>query len=515
MKNRWLLSTLVIAFGAHAGAAIDAQQPMRAPSPNVAEASLETLVAIPSQWRAASRFGYGPVVGVAGPIDRLEGKTWALNELALAADAALQPPRIPEAFSGFQAPIPELFAQEKSSRQMRNQDRETLTRQASAAQGSAMSIAMAPTSSQLQKAAPLFSQEIATRAANWRLWTCSQPEQEPPLLARMTEFWFNHLNVFVGKGADRPFVGNYVVNAIRPHALGRFEDLLLASARHPAMLHYLDQVRSRAEGSPAPQGAKTPSGLNENYARELLELHTMGVGSGYTQHDVRELARILTGWTVDPSSESGFRFVAPWHDTGDKVLLGQRFVNNGEQEGIDALRMLARQPATAHRISLRLAQWFVADNPPQQLVQRLAQRYLQTQGDIRAVMQTLIESPETWDPGNQLFKTPMDYACSVLTAIGPKASEPYLQQAQRFLRDAGQPLHGWPTPDGYNTSASTWLSPEALTRRSDFAIAVGRAMPQASAFARWLPPDIWARIAQEPPAQQVGLALASPTFMRK
>ena len=142
------------------------------------------------------------------------------------------------------------------------------------------------------------------------------------------------------------------------------------------------------------------------------------MNGGYTQADVRELARILTGWTTDPDSASGFRFVPRRHDGGEKRLLGQRVPAAGVQEGEDAIRRLARHPATAQRIALRLAQWFVADAPPPALVQRLAQRFTETQGDIAAVMRTLIESPETWQPGQPLFKTPMDYTCSVLTALG-------------------------------------------------------------------------------------------------
>jgi uncharacterized protein (DUF1800 family) len=165
-----------------------------------------------------------------------------------------------------------------------------------------------------------FSREMAQDAAAWRLMSCSDPALENPLLARMTEFWFNHLNVFVGKGPVRPFVGHYVVNVIRANALGRFEDLLLASARHPAMLLYLDQAQSNNRG------------INENYARELMELHTLGVNSGYTQKDVRELARILTGWTVNLKDGEGFRFAERLHDKEGKVLLGRTFGNEALQK---------------------------------------------------------------------------------------------------------------------------------------------------------------------------------------
>lgn len=468
-------------------------------------------------WRATSRFGYGP-----SPADSSTtpppngngptGKAWALQQLGLAARAAHEPARVPAPLSGFEAPLPSLIAQARQEREARR----TVREQPPATSTIAMrdDAAAPPTP---------FSRDMARKAAAWRLAACSRDGVENPLLARMTEFWFNHLNVFSGKGAVRPFVGHYVLNAIRPHALGRYEDLLLASARHPAMLFYLDQVRSVAEGTPAAAlpagGPQQPRrGLNENYARELLELHTLGVHGGYTQADVRSLARILTGWTIAPQDAQGFRFAPRLHDQGDKQLLGRRIAAGGVEEGEAAIRMLARHPATAQRISLRLAQFFVADQPPPALVQRLAQRYLATQGDIQAVMRTLIEAPETWDAQQRLFKTPMDYACSVLTAVGGPQDERDAALTLGFLANAGQPVHGWQTPDGYKTDAATWLSPEALSRRADFAMAVGRRVADAQArqaLQTWLAPATRERIAQEPPGQRAGLALASPEFMYK
>jgi uncharacterized protein (DUF1800 family) len=447
-------------------------------------------------WRAASRFGYGVAPG-AEAAGLPQGKAWALALLDRAMSDAAQPPAIDPTLALLRLPLPELLAQDKADREQRRQNTTDL----------------APGEKQPKR----FAQQVVEQAVTWRLNACSQPDVENPLLARMTEFWFNHLNVSVGKGSVKPLVGSYLIDAIRPHSLGRFEDLLLASARHPAMLHYLDQVRSVAEQSAPPSGmpanAARARGLNENYARELMELHTLGVDGGYSQQDVRELARILTGWTVDPQSPDGFRFAQRLHDTGEKTFLGQRFAaGGGAAEGERAIRLLARQPATAQRIALRLAQWFVGDSPPPALVARLRQRYLQTQGDTAAVMRTLIESPETWHPQNQLFKTPVDYACSVLTAVGgPRV----LRQAAGFLSGAGQALLAWPTPDGYKTDAATWLSPEALSRRADFALGAARWLPNAESLAPWLPTDQWARIQREPLAQQAGLALASPAFMRK
>jgi uncharacterized protein (DUF1800 family) len=239
-----------------------------------------------------------------------------------------------------------------------------------------------------------------------------------------------------------------------------------------------------APGSRGGQGSTR--GLNENYARELMELHTLGVDGGYSQADVRALARVLTGWTVDPSASDGFRFVQRLHDTGDKQVLGKRFPDGlfggGEREGEQAIRMLARQPQTARRISLRLAQFFVADTPPPALVQQLSQTFLATQGDMRAVMRTLLESDAFWASENHLFKTPMDFACSALAAVDSAAPSDapdrrHLVLTMGFLAGAGQPLHGWQTPDGYKFDAATWMAPEALTRRADYALAIARNHP--------------------------------------
>ena len=349
----------------------------------------------------------------------------------------------------------------------------------------------------------VFSREMAQSAAAWRVMSCSDPALENPLLARMTEFWFNHLNVFVGKGTVRPFVGHYVVQVIRANALGRFEDLLLASAKHPAMLFYLDQAQSSSRG------------LNENYARELMELHTLGVNGGYTQNDVHELARILTGWSVNLPAGEGFRFAERRHDKDSKLFLGRTYLNEGMKEGEDAIRFLARQPATAHRVAERLATFFVADKPPAALVRRLEASFLASQGDMRAVMHALVASPEFWAADNRLFKTPMDFACSALTAAGGVKDPRDIARTLSFLAQAGQPLHGWQTPDGYKTDAATWLAPEALTRRADFAMGLAQRLPEPEYLNAFLSTATQERIAREPVKLRAGLMLASPDFMRK
>ena len=299
----------------------------------------------------------------------------------------------------------------------------------------------------------------------------------------MVDFWFNHFNVFEGKGLDRVLIASFEREAIRPHVLGHFRDLLEATATHPAMLFYLDNWQSTAPGFQPPlrQGNKqAPSGLNENYARELMELHTLGVDGGYSQKDVTELARILTGWTFDPR-EGVFRFVDRRHDQGDKTWLGHNVSAAGQAEGEFALDELAKSPATARHVSYELAQYFVADQPPPHLVDKLARRFTQTDGDIRAVLDTLFHSAEFWDAANygKKFKTPYQYVVSAARAanVSPVNYRPLLGA----LRQLGMPLYGCLTPDGYKNTEEAWLNPDALTRRINFATALasGR-MPLAN-----------------------------------
>jgi uncharacterized protein (DUF1800 family) len=438
-------------------------------------------------WRATSRLGYGPSEATAQAA-RQNPKAWALSQIDAAYAASQRAPNIPADLSRFNQPLDITAKDFRAEREAR--------KNAKAATAGALPMAN-------DGDAVGFSREMIQTANAWRLMACSDPALENPLLARMTEFWFNHLNVFAQKGPVRPFVGHYVVNVIRANALGKFEDLLLASARHPAMLFYLDQAQSNVRG------------LNENYARELMELHTLGVDAGYTQNDVHELARILTGWTVGLQQGEGFRFAERLHDNGDKTLLGRRFTSNGVHEGEDAIRMLARHPATARRIARRLASTFVSDKPPQALVDQLAATFLQTQGDIRSMLRVLVESPEFWRADNTLFKTPLDFACSALTAAGGAKDRRDIQQTLGFLAQAGQPMHGWQTPDGYKTDAATWLAPEALTRRADYAIAFGKRINEPNYLQQFISPASLERIAREPPGSRAGLLLASPDFMAK
>jgi uncharacterized protein (DUF1800 family) len=471
-------------------------------------------------WRALSRVGYGPTSRLAQQVyDRPTARAWALARIDAAHAASRTAPRIPSALAGINASLPELFEGARKEREAR--------RQMKADAGADNAAQMTPRAGFLadDQDPMYFNRAMVQKAAGWRLVSASQPELEDPLLARLTEFWFNHFNVYAGKAPVRAFVGHYVLNVARAHALGRFEDLVLASARHPAMLFYLDQFQSVADGSPGRDG-KT-RGLNENYGRELMELHTLGVDGGYQQSDVRDLARVLTGWTIAPQDASGFRFVPRLHDNGRKTILGQSFpqglLGGGEREGEDAIRMLARHPATARRVCTRLARYFVADRPSAALVQALSARFLATQGDLRQVMRALLESPDFWAAENRLFKTPLDFAVSALVAIqngAPDAPDGMLDRRRigltlAYLAGVGQPMHGWQTPDGYGFDAATWMVPEALTRRADFALALARQAPEPAFLAAYLGPGTLEAIDKEPPALRAGLMLASPEFMYK
>lgn len=313
------------------------------------------------------------------------------------------------------------------------------------------------------------------------------------LQERLVDFWFNHFNVFDGKGIQgRLWVGPYEREAIRPYVFGHFRDLLAATAKHPAMLFYLDNWRSAAEGF-RPRGGPEKGkaiGLNENYAREVMELHTLGVDGGYTQHDVTELARILTGWTFNPramasgDSAAGFVFAERRHDHGSKLFLGQRFGDDGMAEGERALDLLARHPATAHHIAFELAQFFVADAPPSALVDRVAAAFTRTDGDLRATVRSLITSSEFLDARASQFKTPYEFIVSSLRASDVETAS--LRPALGALRQMGQPLYGCATPDGWKNTQETWLNPGAMIQRINFATALGsgRLPALASALAR-------------------------------
>jgi uncharacterized protein (DUF1800 family) len=300
----------------------------------------------------------------------------------------------------------------------------------------------------------------------------------------MTDFWLNHFNVYLHKNDETPYyLVSYERDVIRPRALGKLEDLLEAAAHSPAMLLYLDNSSSMGPDSPAAERAKAaaarhpeakpkaPEGLNENYARELMELHTLGVNGGYTQADVTQVARVLTGWTVDRPERGGtFKFDENRHEPGDKKVLGSKIKENGEQEGRELLHMLATRPATAQFLSRKLAVRFVADDPPQSLIDRMAKSYLSSGGDISVVLETLFHSPEFWANGayRAKVKTPIEFVVSAARASN--AAIDNLQPLVNTLHDMGMPLYGSVPPTGYHWDSSTWVSTGALVSRMNFAL---------------------------------------------
>lgn len=323
------------------------------------------------------------------------------------------------------------------------------------------------------KAARQRARRIFQQAAQARLLRATTSPRQ--LEEVMTDFWYNHFNVFANKGLARLWFGAYEQAAIRPHVLGSFRTLLEATAQHPAMLFYLDNWQNTAPNSPGAQGRF--QGLNENYARELMELHTLGVDGGYTQEDVTTLARILTGWgfrrlnrQADESYQ--FHFNAQRHDADNKVFLGQIIKGSGSEEGKQALDILAQSPATARHLSYKLAQYFVADQPPPALVKQLAEKFLATEGSIREVLNTLFHSPEFWHPKhyNAKFKTPYRYVVSALRATDRQINN--FRPLYNTLQQLGMPLYGCQTPDGYKNTQEAWLNPEAMTRRLSFATAL-------------------------------------------
>jgi uncharacterized protein (DUF1800 family) len=319
------------------------------------------------------------------------------------------------------------------------------------------------------------SRIVLRQAIEARLLRAADSERR--LQEVMTDFWFNHFNIFAGKGLDHIWVGAFEQQAIRPNALGRFRDLLGATAKHPAMLFYLDNWQNTAPNAPGARGKE--QGLNENYAREIMELHTLGVEGGYSQDDVIALARIFTGWglpqglRLTQGSSNGFYFDARRHDTGTKIFLGHTIRSAGMAEGEQAMDILARSPATARHLAFELAQYFVADQPDPALVDALTQRYMETDGDIREVLRTLFKSPQFWAPSDffQKFKTPYEYVVSAVRAAGLTVTD--VRPLEGQLNQLGMPLYGYQTPDGYKNTRDAWLSADAMNRRLNFATALG------------------------------------------
>jgi len=317
----------------------------------------------------------------------------------------------------------------------------------------------------------------------------------------LDDFWFNHFNVFAGKGEDRYYLTSYERDVIQPHTLGKFKDLLTATAKSPAMLFYLDnflsadpraaqrQAMERAMRQQArygrfgrpwpprppvnPQAKKNERGLNENYGRELMELHTLGVDGGYTQKDVTEVARSFTGWTLEkPRQYADFQFDDRLHDPDPKIVLGKKIHAGGMKDGEQVIDLLAHHPSTAKFISTELARRFVSDNPPASLVNRMAETFQSSDGDIRAVMKTVIWSPEFWsrEAYRAKIKTPFELVVSAARALGTDVDTPL--PLVQWVGRIGEPLYQCQPPTGYSDKSEAWVNTGALLNRLNFSLAL-------------------------------------------
>ena len=298
----------------------------------------------------------------------------------------------------------------------------------------------------------------------------------------MVDFWLNHFNVYIKKSQQAPYyIASYERDAIRPQALGRFENLLLASATSPAMLNYLDNAssvgpRSEFAERGGGRGKKKASGLNENYGRELMELHTVGVNGGYTQQDVTNAAKVFTGWTVGKKRGADVPAQAEFdpskHEPGDKVVLGVTIKESGQKEGLQLLHMLANSPHTARFISTKLAVRFVSDEPPPAMVDRMTSAFMESHGDIRRVLAAMVNSPEFFSAGQYRVKvkTPQDYVVSAVRAAGSHVES--TAGLATAIADLGMPLYGMQTPNGYSMKNAEWNNTAALVSRMNFALAL-------------------------------------------
>lgn len=355
---------------------------------------------------------------------------------------------------------------------------------------------------------------------------------DTPFADRLVHFWANHFAVSADKQRMIALTGAFEFEAIRPHVMGRFADMVQAVERHPAMLLFLDQAQSVGPGSPPAQRAAANGrkrGLNENLAREIMELHTLGVRTGYSQDDVTELARALTGWTVGGLGAQGraaepgrFVFARQVHEPGERRLLGRTFAAGEADQGAAMLDMLAAHPATARHVATKLARHFAGDAPPAAMIARLETAFSRSGGDLPTVYRALIASPEAWVPQPLKFRSPWDWTIAVLRASGVRAFPgPALAGLQQQL---GQPVWKPGSPAGWDDSDATWAAPDALMRRVEAAERLASRAQSATLDARTLARDqfpgsgsrvIEAVARAESPPQALALLFASPDFMRR
>jgi uncharacterized protein (DUF1800 family) len=405
-----------------------------------------------------NRVTWGATPASAAEIEAMGPDRWLARQLHPGADDALPPAAqaqidaLPISSRSMAQLVADLDMQNKAANALTDPDQKKAAQQA------------------YQQAMTAVAKQAATREILRDLYS---PDQ---LKEQMTWFWFNHFNVHEYKANIRPMIGDYVDRAIRPHALGRFRDLLEATLKHPAMLRYLDNADNAA------------GHINENYAREIMELHTLGVGSGYSQNDVQELARILTGVGIDPKPDNPhlkpelqgqlvreglFEFNPARHDFGDKVFLGHVIKGSGFGEVEQALDILARDPATARRVSTEIAIYMVSDNPPPALVQRMASSFQRSNGDIAVVLQTMFRSPEFKASLGTRFKDPVHYVISsVRLAYGDRVIL-NTGPVQTWVNRLAEGYYNHETPDGYAMTSAAWDSPGQMATRFEIARQIG------------------------------------------
>jgi uncharacterized protein (DUF1800 family) len=442
-----------------------------------------------------NRLGFGPAPG---DLERV-------RKIGLAAyiEQQLHPERLAD--EGMRARLEGLQTINKTSREIAQEyylpaEMERRERQRQAAQDPSMTAAApAPAT---PTAAQRGERQMVVELSNQKILRAVYSDRQ--LEEVLVDFWFNHFNVFAGKGVTRIYLSEYEREAIRPHVLGKFRDLLQAVAESPAMLFYLDNwqsaapvdasmmdSRAPARGRPGRRRAganqpgtladlppmlqnRRPRGLNENYARELMELHTLGVDGGYTQKDVQEVARAFTGWTIAMPRQGGsFTFEPRMHDDGEKIVLGRKIkAGGGKKDGEQVLDVLAEHPSTSRHIALKLARRFVSDNPPPELVDRAAKRFRDTHGDLREVVRTIVTSPEFFAPASYRakVKTPFEFVVSAVRAARVETVNPL--PFVQALRNLGMPLYMCQPPTGYSDKAEAWVNTGALLNRMNFAVAL-------------------------------------------
>lgn len=421
---------------------------------------------------ALHRFGFAPKPGTAASVK--EARAVLLTELENSATGQIKNDDLQSSGEAARAAFD--FRQERKAARLvaRSQDQAS-KHQAGEAPANVPQQKMAEPQAQTAPSSPnpgpSVPQQIYLEEAKARL--DSALAADVGFVERLVWFWSNHFCVSADKGGVRPLCGAFEREAIRPHVRGKFADMLVAVELHPAMLLYLDNARSIGPASFA--GLRRNKGLNENLAREILELHTLGVRTGYSQEDVTSFAKVITGWSVVPpqlAPEHGGEFVfnPRLHEPGPQRIMGREYQDSGFEQGHEVLLSLARNPATAKHIATKLARHFVADDPPAGLIDRLAKRFLATDGDLKEVTKALVGAPEAWDAPRNKLRRPSEWLISALRAVGAKPPDvrPVLQ-AQNLL---GEPLWRVPAPNGFSDDSAAWM--DGLAQRLDISNQIAR-----------------------------------------